>query len=208
MKRVHLKKSNPPTVVNPCVITIDPPVEDTKKVDVFIQDLKQTLDEVHEKTDEVIDEVITPIAEFVVEDVIPIVEEVVELFNSEPPEEQHIIISKRTIKINDPIPKLEEVPKIEEEFDNEQLSEINTIPMDDKILAHEECLLKISPIAKLPISHVLAANLIFSNPCDDVVHEIVIEDDDPCSFLLYVKNNRNEDVNAKITYHVLFQKDQ
>jgi hypothetical protein len=104
------------------------------------------------------------------------------------------IITKKTIKINELV---KEVTK------HEPLSEINTIVLSEKIVANEECLLKITPLKNLPITHILSANLVFSNPLDNVVHQIV-ESDDPKCFLLYVKNNRNEDIKVKVCYNVMF----
>jgi hypothetical protein len=50
----------------------------------------------------------------------------------------------------------------------------------------------------------LSANVLFSNPCDGVFHEIVENVDEPNSFSLYLKNNRDEDLNVKICYSVKF----
>lgn len=181
--------------------------ESNEKVDAFMDELKEKLDDINEVTDKVIDNVVTPVTKFVINDVVPVVvpvvEEVIHLLNTEAPEN---IVTKQTIKINEPIIEQEpEEVNDYEELKDENQQEVNTIILHDKILPYEECLLKISPVAKLPISHILSANLIFENPCDSIQHEI-IENDDPCSFSIYVKNNGNEELSAKVTYNVLFDK--
>lgn len=160
------------------------------KVQIVMEELKEKLDDINETTDEIIDDVITPVAEFVVDDVVPIVKGIVEMLKAEP---DSCVLSKETIKINEPV----------EETFTDINEELNTIQLSDPILAHEECLIKINPIGKAPIKHILSANLIFEVPCDDVTHDIV-ESDDNMSFSLFVKNNRNDNLNVKVCYHIQF----
>jgi hypothetical protein len=196
MKRICVRKSQQATSVAPVQSCEE--MENNKKVDSFLNELKQKLDTMNDKTDEVIDNVVNPVAKLVLSDVMPIMENACALLSEEPP---HQIITKQTLRINE----IEEFEPEIVDMKEEQLSEVNTIELNDTIVANEDCILKISPIAKLPIAHILSANVIFANPCDGVSHEI-IESDDKCSFLLYVKNNRNEDLNVKICYNVLFDK--
>ena len=227
MKRIHFKKSIVPTIqiTNTPTVPYSQENDDSdKKVDVFVQELKEKLSNLNEKSNEVtipivndiIDEVTQPLPKFIditdevlspnENDVIyPDIDEIEQSLDEEI--EEHIILTKQSLRVNKP-PVTQPVPipipiKEEEEYEDVQLSEVNTIALDEKIVANEECLLRISPIAKLPISHILSAHLVFSNPCDGVTHEI-IENEDPCSFSLYVKNNRNDDLNVKVCYNVLF----
>lgn len=175
-------------------------IENDKKVDEFVQDLKHSLDELNTKTDEVIDNVISPVVKLVVDEVIPAVETVEQLFNAEPDDDETPILRKETLKINEPVAIEDE--KVETLAQQPQI-ETQTIG-NIEILAHEECLLHIAPKTKLQISHVICAHLNFFSPTDDVVQQIIYNEEDRCTFSLFVKNNGDTDFNANLTYSVMF----
>ena len=183
--------------------------ENDKKVDAVMQELKETLDVVNEKTDEVIDNVVAPVTKFIVNDVVPVIETVVDLLDSEAPSDEikeKKIITKQTIKINEPVDVPDESINDIVDEPNEQLcdEEINTIELDEPILPFEECLLKIEPVANREISHIISANIIMSSQSYDINHEIIQNKDDPKSFLIHVKNNGCNELNIKICYCVKF----
>lgn len=188
MKRVEIRRNKAPQekVVEEKVIE-----SDSGSVIEHVEDL---IDDIGDVASDVVE---------IVEHVAPLVIETFQKFRSEPQEE---ILSKETLRISLPVPDVPQQVIMEEKKRDE---EINTLELKEKILAHEECLLKIAPVAKKPITHILSANLVF-NSVDfkisslGVDHEIV-QSDDPCSFMLFIKNNRNEDLNVKINYHVLFE---
>lgn len=189
MKRIILRKNHHPTLIKP---NVDESSGNTKIADAFVSELKQKLETVVDNVRSIPDDHTLPTT--------PASSDELELsdFDVEIPEDkQSPVITKESIKIHTPDIEVEDL-----QHEN-KLIEMNTVLLNETIKANEECFLKITPIAKKKIKHVLSANLIFNKVCDNVLYNIV-ENSDPFSFSLYVKNNRNEDLNVKVSYHVVF----
>ena len=117
------------------------------------------------------------------------------------------VLSKLTLRLNkkeepEEVEVEEEPEPVEEEDEIE--SEINTVKLDDVIVAGEECLITIKPIKKMKITHIIACNLLFKSPVKGVRHEIIATPDAQ-SFQLFVSNEGDEDVEGlQICYDILF----
>lgn len=190
MKRIQFKKTE----------QVEPQVKKPDVFDKIKKEYEEHVEPIIEKVEPVVEKIIDVVEDVceVVEHVAPVVLEVVQLCREQPPEVPSV--EKEVLRVNNPVESSPEVVCHDEE--------INTLELEDKLLAFEECLLKITPVAKKPITHILGAHLVF-NANDvrdnslDVEHKIV-ESDDANSFSLHVKNNCNADVKVKINYHVLF----
>lgn len=161
-----------------------------------VQDVVEHVEPIIEKVKDAVENV-APVALEVVEHVAPVILEVVEAFSDAPADVP--LVEKQVLRVHN---------NLDIKETNTRDEEINTIELEDKLMGFEECLLKICPIAKKPITHILGAHLVF-NVEDVISHSLnvehqIVESDDPNAFSLFVKNNGSDDVKIKINYHVLF----
>jgi len=166
-------------------------IVENKTTNPFVVELKEKLGEINNKAVDIVENVIEPI----VEHALPMIQDTIEEFMTEPTEEKPSIV-KETIKINTKEEVETEPEPIELDY------EINSVILGDKILSGEECVLKISPLAKKEIKTIVSVSPIINKPLN--VAFSLIDSDDLNSFSVFVRNLSEEDVNVTINYYVHF----